>query len=128
MLTELPSDIQEFLRPLIEQDLDIWLIGSRANQTYTAASDWDFIIKGNESVLVELSKRRAPSNIDALVVYDGDSFRCPWPRPSDGWVKSGSLSQWGWSDVSPTEAKYIRSKSDDDWYTVHWGKAVKVSP
>lgn len=123
---QFPPSVQAFVRPLIEARHAVWLIGSRASGTQTEGSDWDFVIFGSEPLVQSLAATAAPANIDALVVYDGDEFRSPWPRESDGWVKSGSLSHWAWSEVSQCEAKYMSSKEGDDWNTIRWAKGLRV--
>ncbi len=123
---QLPPSVQAFVRPLLEARHSVWLIGSRANGTQTEASDWDFIIFGSETLIQLLAAAAAPENIDALVVYDGDDFRSPWPRQRDGWIKSGSLSHWAWSEVTRFEAQYMSSKEGDDWSTIQWAKGLRV--
>lgn len=125
-LAELPLSIQAFVRPLLEARHAVWLIGSQANGTQTEKSDWDFIVFGSELLVEQLAASAAPSNVDALVVYNSDEFRSPWPRLSDGWVKSGSLTHWAWSVASECEAKYMSSKPEDDWNTVHWARGLRV--
>ena len=46
-----------------------------------------------------------------MVVYDGDHFRKPWSLERD----SGSLTQWGWQEITEREATYRGTKWPDDW-------------
>ena len=122
-----PADVHQFLQPILAQGYAVWLVGSRANQKARNDSDWDFIIFGNECLISELKQRQNPGNIDALIVFDGDNFRCPWPRPSDGVIKSGNLSRWQWKLTSVDYAEYVGSKESDAWGTVRREMAIRVS-
>jgi len=59
----------------------IWLIGSRANNTFRENSDWDLLIFADEQTLDLMRKatelKRA--DVDVLVVYDGKNGEEPWP-------------------------------------------------
>ena len=58
----------------------IWLIGSRANNTFRDDSDWDFIVFADKNTLKELQQDSAfdKDNIDLLIVYNGNDFEEPW--------------------------------------------------
>lgn len=124
MDTSLPDSIFKHLsrvtsgRPGISE---IWLIGSRANATARADSDWDFIVFADSDTLHSL--RSAPelarSDIDLLIVVDGDRFESPWPRSDNpGKYKRGHLQNYTdpdgvehqsleWTRLSESEAEYI---------------------
>lgn len=121
-----PAEGNQFLQPLLRAGYAIWLIGSRANQSERDDSDWDFLIFGSEQLVDELANTPDPGNIDALLVYDGDNFRCPWPRQSDGVIKSGSLRRWRWNATSSDQATYRGSKPTDDWETVRVENAIRI--
>ena len=109
----------------------VWLIGSRADDSASASSDWDYIVVADWHTLNALSGDTAFNDtaIDLLVVYDGDNFRKPWPDGDR--LKTGSLSGWGWRQVSETEATYRAAKprEDDDFYVlVTEGTARRVHP
>lgn len=87
--------------PTIEE---VWLIGSRANNSATAESDWDFIAFGSAETVPYLRSRKDlyQEDVDLLIVYDGNQFQEPWGQPS----KTGSLSKWGWRVVVDGQAIY----------------------
>ena len=105
------NDIQEFLSsvkarcPHLE---DIWLIGSRANGTARAGSDWDFLAFGSVEAIhcIEQCKDLHRAHVDFLVVTNGDDFRSAWGEID----KCGSLSEWGWCRISDKEARYTATK------------------
>jgi len=86
----------------------IWLIGSRANGTARENSDWDYIAFGDNDVLrcIENNENLHRSNTDFLVVTNDEDFRSAWGEKD----KSGSLSEWEWHQLSPTEAQYQEAK------------------
>lgn len=95
--------------PLIKS---IWLIGSRANNTYRGNSDWDLIIFAGQEILEKLKEdiNLNMSEVDLLVVYDGENFRSPWSRGDEkNNYKSGCLKGWQWYFIDTFKAKY---KSD----------------
>ena len=93
----------------------IWLIGSRADDSATSASDWDYIAVADEATLNALSQDNEFNNpeIDLLVVYDGNNFQKPWPDGER--VKKGSLKSWEWQSISENRATYKATKKDDFW-------------
>ncbi len=68
----------------------VWLFGSRADNTFRSDSDWDLLVFGSNEVLVSLKDNVEfhESDIDLLVVYDGDNFEKPWGERQ----KQGSLN------------------------------------
>jgi predicted nucleotidyltransferase len=87
----------------------IWLIGSRVDGNATATSDWDLLAFGSTEALECL--RRSPelhrSDVDFLVVTDGNTFRNAWGNRE----KTGSFSLWEWKAKSDVEAEYTSAKA-----------------
>ena len=85
----------------------IWLIGSRANGSARADSDWDLLAFGDPAVLACLraASDLHDSNVDFLVVTNGEDFESAWGSKK----KTGSLSQWDWN-ASADEAHYTGTK------------------
>ena len=74
---------------------ELWLLGSRANDTARVESDWDLLAFATtntfKDITVDLRFHR--DDVDLLVVdASGDRFQKPWGSP-----KSGSLSSWAWT-------------------------------
>lgn len=86
---------------------EIWLIGSRANDTFNPDSDWDFLAFANLSVLESLKVQTSihRPDIDFLVLTDGENFQSAW-----GKLKTGSLTRWNWCKVTDDFAHYLGSK------------------
>jgi predicted nucleotidyltransferase len=99
----------------------IWLIGSRANGTERGESDWDLLVFGTQQTLAFLASSGSlhKSEVDLLVVTNGDDFQAAWGERS----KHGSLSEWQWQQVSETEAQYMQAK----WQEREEGSGVVVS-
>jgi predicted nucleotidyltransferase len=97
----------------------VWLVGSRVDGSHSAASDWDFLAFGDPSTLECL--RHATdlhrSNVDFLVVTDGDQFQNAWGIKE----KTGSLKLWEWDEKSRNEAEYMGSKAAPG---ANWGGVV----
>lgn len=83
-----PPAVRKFVEARLDEGLEIWLIGSRANPTADPPNDWDFLIFGSRQLLDALSREVEIDGLDPLIVYDGDAFESPWPRRSDGATKS----------------------------------------
>lgn len=110
---------------------EIWLIGSRAEGSVKASSDWDYLAFGNQSILRALAKdgKSNQPDIDLLIVYDGDNFEKPWPDGDK--QKRGSLTSWEWTPTSATTATYRATKArENDGFNVEvrTGRAVRVAP
>lgn len=114
---ELSNSVQPLVCRLLDEGLETWLIGSRANGVAKVTSDWDFIVFGSEDLIERLSHEPTPENIDLLIVFDGNNFRSPWPRASDGIFKGGDLARWKWKRESRSTASYESTKLPDDWGT-----------
>jgi len=111
MYTNITGKIQKYLCEIVKNISDIreiWLIGSRANETAKDNSDWDFLVFGTDITLKELKYQviYKLDNIDLLVVYNGDNFQTPWGENP----KSGSLSKWCWDRSSENFATYKQTK------------------
>ena len=122
-VSKLPPEINAFVERMRECGFRVWLIGSRANGTETARSDWDLLVFGDANLLDRLGQEQAPEKADVLVVYDQDAFRSPWSR-DDGQFNQGSLKQWGWTETSTSEATYMGTKWPDDWGSVRCAKCL----
>jgi len=94
--------------PAIEE---VWLIGSRANHTAHAGSDWDFIAFADQAACdeIEVDAQWHRADVDLLVVVDGNEFKRPWGNP-----QAGTLEAWAWKRAGPTAATYIGSTWSDD--------------
>lgn len=86
----------------------VWLIGSRANKSAHAASDWDFIAFGNSqsSIEIESSSELHRLDVDFLLVVNGNDFSNAWGIRD----KRGTLSSWEWILMSNTHAEYTETK------------------
>ena len=94
--------------PSIKQ---IWLIGSRANGTARADSDWDYLVFTDDGHVLNAlyrDKKRSSPEIDVLLVVDGRHAINPWSV--DTWTKSLCLDDLpgnlAWQLISDTEAQY----------------------
>lgn len=76
---------------------DVWLIGSRANDTARDGSDWDFIVFSSSPIYdnIKNNKRFHRADVDLLVVDENGEFSKPFGEP-----KGGSLSEWKWRQIS----------------------------
>jgi len=114
-LTSILAHIQSFVADLLGRGFAVWLIGSQANPTGKPPADWDFMVFGNEALLDELSSQQPITDADPLIVFDGVAFKSPWPRASDGVIKTGSLTNWKWQQISEESASYEGTKWPHDW-------------
>ena len=96
---------------------EIWLIGSRANGSATADSDWDYLAFADEETFIRLKSdpQINRDGVDLMVVRDGVNFASPW---TDGnRQKQGTLAKtgggWDWKRCSPTRATYRATKLDN---------------
>src|SRR5688500_221105 len=83
---------------------ELWLFGSRSNNTYRPDSDWDLFAFANPQTLRDLSTdtRHQRPDIDLVIVLNGDEFRESWgDNPKRRW-----FSEWEWTRISSTEASY----------------------
>jgi len=112
---------------------EMWLLGSRANGTAKATSDWDILAFADESTFNALRDHHELQHpdVDLLVVKSADGrFEKPWGR-----TKSGTLEKWQWNRLSETEATYRSTKFVPDPGEAHHGdfheqilKAVRLWP
>lgn len=125
----LTPEIEIWLQRLIEsapQLTEIWLIGSRANDTASENSDWDFIAFSTSAL--DMPEELHKPDVDLLVIYDGNSFSNAW-----GDKKSGSLSVWQWQPASEIRATYQGEKwtpdeNEDSNCTAKSQNSGKLSP
>ena len=114
MTIELPAHVTDFiadLASLTSASVEVWLIGSRANDRARPDSDTDLLIFGPVGLIDKVrSRMQQPAETDCLIVFDGDNYRDPWQE------KSGSLSKLGWEQVDDATATYVDIKwaSDED--------------
>ncbi|HBR15430.1 MAG TPA: hypothetical protein DD723_07805 [Candidatus Omnitrophica bacterium] len=90
----------------------VWLIGSRANNSFSENSDWDLLAFADEQTLNQLGQNAKFKHdcIDLLVVYDHNHFRKPWTDSARGEnLKSGSLKKWKWRELNSELAQYESS-------------------
>ena len=101
--------------PLIDS---IWLLGSRANNSYNDDSDWDLLVFANKDILEDLRRNNyfKEKGIDVLIVFDGENFEGPWPDNKG--IKRGDLTSWNWDNVSDKEATYrsVKYINEDEWF------------
>lgn len=100
------DELKTFVNELVKGNSGIsaiWLIGSRANNTAKALSDWDILVFGDAKTFSDLKENEFfhRGAVDLLVVKDGGDFERPYGR-----AKSGSLSKWRWKETSSNEAEY----------------------
>lgn len=106
----MPKEIAEFIARVRQCCLEVrqvWLV-AQDGAPAVAAPRWELLAFGSSETLKRL--RRADnlhrSDIDVLVVTDGDHFENAWgPRQL-----SGSLARWGWRPASAGEAYYDEAK------------------
>ena len=119
---------------------EIWLFGSRANDTAEPQSDWDYLVYADDaSVLNALCQDKAyhDAGIDLFIVVDDDHALKPWTDP-DGTSKKLALGSdpggLAWKALSDTEAQYraTRKRNPDDPGDIavdtHTKKARRVYP
>ena len=105
MLTQAAQDLVSRLVVITPSPASIWLIGSRANGRSKLTSDTDLLVFADlDFINRAASSVEAPTEIDVLVVYDGENFKDVWKE------KRGSLTSFKWSQLSVTRAKYIGRK------------------
>lgn len=109
----IPAHVVKFISALAElqpQMTDVWLIGSRANERATEKSDTDLIVFGSKD-LIDAAKEcvEPPTDIDCLIVYDGDNYRDPWQD------KTGSLTELNWKPIDSQLANYVGTKFIQDY-------------
>jgi len=113
----LSAEISSWLREVVTRVpgiREVWLLGSRANGTATAASDWDLLIFGDHTVRQRLlaSPDLHRADVDFLLGDPGaDGFSRVWGEA--GTLSRSSLS---WALQSPITATYRSVKwiPDDD--------------
>ena len=113
------------LRSAYPEIREVWLIGSRANHSVHAGSDWDLIAFADEATCeaVEADSQWHRLDVDLLIVTDGNSFKRPWGR-----AKTGDLTKWEWHQVDPWSATYKGTKwpDDEEMWTEETLRAIRV--
>ena len=124
----IPREIASVLTSLLAREVEIWLIGSRANGTAKETSDWDFVVFGGREVLAALQREARVASLDLLVVVDDDTYIGPWPRVEDGEPKTGNWKLWKWQKLSEDQATYEATKwaDEDDYPDISTKRAVRV--
>lgn len=134
ILTYVEQLVREY--PRIES---VWLMGSRANDSYREDSDWDLLVFANKEILDAMRQQRElkRERVDVMVVYDGINLEEPWPDVEENGrvrAKGGKLSgstplSWEWNQTSQTEATYEGTKRLADGQTERTlKKAVRFWP
>lgn len=114
----LNSEIYSWLIGLIAQLTSVnsvWLFGSRANETATDLSDWDFLfvvnrLTQNDANVIYNHFRK---DVDLFVNFEESSEFRTYPPFK---VKTGSFADWSWKRVDERLAIYKSRKwvSDND--------------
>ncbi len=102
LLEGCPESVSEVLGEL-QRDFateSIWLVGSRANQSATAESDWDFLVFSN--VDPELASARRPG-VDVLLVGPGGHVLLEG-KDND---YAFAFDEMQWTDLDGSSATYI---------------------
>lgn len=110
----------EYILPYVEQLVkeyprieSVWLMGSRANDSYREESDWDLLVFANNEILDSMRQHRdlKRERVDVLVVYGSIHFEEPWPevevRAKGGRLSGSNSHSWEWNQTSQTEATYL---------------------
>jgi predicted nucleotidyltransferase len=112
------DEITTYIRELVAifpSIKEVWLFGSRANNTIHPKSDWDFLVFADEAILKELKEHTEyqKDNVDLAIVYNGDDIVFVL---KNGKHESGDFKFWEWQRMSETEAKYTGVKwvADDE--------------
>jgi hypothetical protein len=123
---EYVEEYVEYLTDAYPDVQEVWLFGSRANDTARPDSDWDLLVWSNEDHLLNKlsrNKRFRRAGIDLFVVVGrwaarrwplvGQLAVQPWPaddgQPKQLWLddRAGGLN---WQYVTSFEARYIETK------------------
>jgi predicted nucleotidyltransferase len=123
-----PPEIASVRTRLLARNVEIWLIGSRANNTAKETSDWDFVVFGGREVLAALQRETRVPSLDFLVVVSADKYIRPWPRPEDGEPKRGNWRLWKWQKISEDQATYEATKwaDEDEYPDISTKRALRV--
>lgn len=81
----------------------IWLVGSRANGTARADSDWDFLVFSSSPIYEDIQNNPMfhREDVDLLLVGEDGKLSKPFGEP-----KGGSLTSWKWNPVSDVLSHY----------------------
>lgn len=80
---ELDEEIETYISNLVkafDAIREVWLFGSRENNTHNPASDWDLLMFADQATLTAMQNLPdlEKQNVDLLVVHNGNDFICPW--------------------------------------------------
>ncbi|MEK7323372.1 MAG: nucleotidyltransferase domain-containing protein [Pseudomonadota bacterium] len=107
-MSEAMVNVAKYIQELVAEYpaiREVWLIGSRANQSAREDSDWDMLVFTESGVLDALRDdvRFHHLHIDLLVVNSTDDhFEKPWGDKR----KKGTLQAWKWKRLTESEASY----------------------
>jgi hypothetical protein len=106
----MPKEIAGFIARVLQCCLEVrqvWLV-AQDSASAIAAPRWELLAFGSGETLKRLrtADNLHRSDIDVMVVIDGDRFENAWgPRQI-----SGSLARWGWRQAAGSEAYYDEAK------------------
>lgn len=137
MVAIMKQKVEQYITNLVARHpgiKSIWLFGSRANNSYREDSDWDLLVFANQQIFNELKETKSihDHKIDLLIVFNNKDFENPWPDEKD--TKKGTLKDWEWNELSPSEATYksVKYKSakwfKEDMIECKTLKALKIWP
>jgi len=114
------GSLEEYFNKLIQLVPDIqevWLFGSRVDNTASNNSDWDILIFANLAALEFLQNNifLRHQQVDLFVVYDGNRFKQPWvslDKSLKERTKKGNLEDWEFARISDSEAVYWGAKEN----------------
>jgi predicted nucleotidyltransferase len=114
------NDICDFAKTIVTVAptvREVWLLGSRANATARADSDWDLLVLGDKEALRRLREARFlhTPEVDCFVATN-EEFVNAWGEK----VKSGSMPGWEWVRLGDLEAEYTEKK----WVSAEDGAGV----
>jgi|SRR5579863_2976177 len=112
---EYVEEYVEYLTDAYPDVQEVWLFGSRANDTARPDSDWDLLVWSNEDHLLNKlcrNKQSRRAGIDLFVVVDQLAVQ-PWPaddgQPKQLWL-DGRPGGLNWQHVTSFEARYTETK------------------
>ena len=142
MNIEIPKFLNDYIEKLTSEfDIEeIWLFGSRANNTATENSDWDMWAFANPEVLTALKGRTdyKSKEIDLMIVYDDNNWEQPWTtiaKTGEERTKHGQLlsNACDFKRIDHKTAEYCATKVIGiEWYYQTfkaykiWGKNVRM--
>jgi hypothetical protein len=106
-----PAELEDFVRRIVARCSDIRAAWSLGNADALRAVELDYdelLLFGERGTLTRLraSAHLHRSDVDVLVVHDGDRFENAWGRRR----VSGSLARWAWRQATPALAYFDESR------------------